>query len=165
MMQMEATKEEVQIKIDGIEELSRDLKRLSRPLQQKSLQQAVLTGAKVIRDKARADAPRGRTGNLKTQIKARLKRSKKFSVAAAVSWAKGGGRHSGFYGLFIERGTKRRQRKKWREKPLKNPANTGAMTTSQAFLEPAYDSKKNQAMEILKTELWKLVKKRAKNRG
>ena len=65
---------EFQIKIDGIEELSRDLKRLSRPLQQKSLQQAVLTGAKVIRDKARADAPRGRTGNLKTQIKARLKR-------------------------------------------------------------------------------------------
>jgi HK97 gp10 family phage protein len=162
---MKFTGNEFQVRIDGVDDLNRKFKRLSRPLKQRSLQRAVLTGARVIRDEARLKAPRGETGNLKTQIKARLKKTKKFSVAAAISWTKAGGPFPGFYGLFIEKGTKRRQRKRWRKQPMRKPANTGAMTTSQAFLEPAYDAKKGLAAEILKLELWKLVQQRVKGRG
>ena len=155
---------QARVRVDGIEDLNKKLKKLSRPLQKKSLQQAVLRGARVIRDEARSKAPRGESGNLKTQIKARLKKSTKFAVAAAVSWTKSGGPSPGFYGLFIEKGTKRRQRKRWRKIPLRKPANTGTMV-SQPFLEPAYDAKKLKAAEILKAELWKLVQRRVKGRG
>lgn len=152
------------MRVNGIENLERELKTLSKPLQQKSLAEAVMKGARVIRDQARSQAPRGKTGNLQQEIKARLKKGTRWVMAAAVSWTKGGGRYPGYYGLFLEKGTKRRQRKSWREEPLKTPANTGVMV-SRPFLEPAYDSKKAKAAQVMKAELARAIRKRVKGRG
>lgn len=139
----------ISIKIDGDKELMAEFNRMSKGLGKQALAHATLQGANVIKREASLRAPRGRTGNLRRGIIAKVLKAKKQLASAGVSWTVSGGDKSPFYGLFIEKGTKQR--------------NTGKVRRD-AFLIPAYDAKRRQAADVIKKELWRIIMK-LKKRG
>lgn len=157
------------VKIDGDKKLIRQFRALSKGLGQKALVYAVERGAELIVAEAQARAP-VRSGRLRDSIHSQELISGAKEASVGVSWRVKGGvsgkgkasRHPTFYGIMVEKGTKPRQRKTWRKKPLTTgTASTGTMP-SQSFLEPAYDAKKQQASERIKRELAKLIDKVAR---
>ena len=172
----------ISINLDGDKELMAEFNRMSKGVGKKSLTYATLQGANVIKREASLRAPRGRTGNLKRGIVAKVLKTRNQLVRVAVSWTVSRGDKSPFYGLFIEKGTKEREQKtkkewtrKWRTKSgvqtnvRRNrktiasyvPKSTGRVV-SRPFLEPAYDAKRRQAGNVIKKELWRIIKKVAK---
>ena len=163
----------ISIKIDGDKELMAEFNRMSKGLGKKSLTYATIQGANVIKREASLRAPRGRTGNLKRGIVAKVLKTRDQLVRVAVSWTVSRGDKSPFYGLFLEKGTKEREQKtkkewvrKWRTKSgvqtnVRRNRKTGKVRRD-AFLIPAYDAKRRQADNVMKKELWRIIKKVAK---
>ena len=161
----------ISIKIDGDKELMAEFNRMSKGVGKKSLTYATIQGANVIKREASLRAPRGRTGNLKRGIVAKVLKTRDQLVRVAGSWTVSRGDKSPFYGLFIEKGTKQREQKRNKEftrgikgrKTLASyvPRNTGKVRRD-AFLIPAYDAKRRQADNVIKKELWRIIKKVAK---
>ena len=149
------------VKIDGDKNLIRQFRALSKGLGQKALTTAVARGAELIVDEAKAKAP-VRSGRLRRSIRSVLLTSRPKEASVGVSWQVGkSSRTPAFYGAVVEKGSKPRERKTWRKKPLETgPVSTGTMP-SQPFLEPAYDAKKAEATARVKRELVKLIKKTA----
>lgn len=130
--------------IKGLGALEKKIKRLRGDLRKKIVTKAAKAGGKVIRDRARDNAPVGsvphmvsntlvQPGNLRKNILMKTKTRTSFS-AAEVTISIGPGK-IGFYGQFVELGTKK----------------MGA----QPFLRPAFDSEKRNAVEKFKGVLEK----------
>jgi len=165
------------IKIDGDKELIAQFKMLGKGLGGQALTYATMQGANVIKREASARAVRGRSGKLKRGMRSVVMKTKIKLVTVAVSYGE-------FYGLFVEKGTKKRQQKTQKEYVRKSrtksgiatgvlrnrktiasyvPKNTGTMG-KQPFLIPAYDAKRRQAADVIKKELWRIIMK-LKKRG
>lgn len=127
---------EVDIELTGMEELEKVLRQMPDGLAERDLASALRKGANVVRDEAQKNAPVD-DGDLKDSIKVRKQKSGKGEAAVIVAPTK----PAGFHAHFIEFGT------------VKQPA--------QPFLRPAFDSKQNEALEVIITSLAKKVEKTA----
>ena len=86
----------ISIKIDGDKELMAEFNRMSKGVGKKSLTYATIQGANVIKREASLRAPRGRTGNLKRGIVAKVLNTRDQLVRVAVSWPVSRGAQSPF---------------------------------------------------------------------
>jgi HK97 gp10 family phage protein len=153
------------VEIEGDEELIRMLNGMSKGFRSKALLHAVTQGAEIVEREAKARAPvrkGGKGGTLRRSITTvKLKATSKLAKVA-VSWRKGrASRTAAFYGIMLEKGTRPRFRKKWREKTLKKPASTGR-GPQRAFLIPAYLSKREQVAREIKVQLSRLIRRAVK---
>lgn|SRR6056297_2104576 len=130
----------VNIKIEGLKELEKDFKRLTKGFKPAEVQKAAVDSAEIIRADAERRAPLGPTGNLKkSNIVKTLDRNKKRpSAIAAVD------RKVAPHAHLLEFGT---------SKMAANP-----------FFRPAVESQGNRAAENFRTGLEKLVKKAVKSK-
>ena len=146
----------VNIKIDGDEELMRKFKQLGRGLRPSIIEGCLFAGANIIRNEARARAPR-RSGTLKREIISK-KMPMRFGIPeVAVSWRVGrASRTTAFYGAMVEKGTKERVRK--------DGGRTGR-AREQAFLIPAFDEKRDQAYRAIKEKMSDAVRTKVKRLG
>ena len=122
------------IKIEGAKELENKLKGFEPKIGRKVIRQALRKAAKVILIAAKANVPVV-TGDLKKSLKVRALKKKRhrYGVMVAISagWFKG----KTFYGAFVEFGTSR--------------------MPAKPFMRPAYDSEKDKAGMVLRSELKK----------
>jgi HK97 gp10 family phage protein len=152
------------VNITGLKELQQALNQLPLEIQKRPLRSAVSAGAKVIVDEAKRLAPQGETGNLRKALYRYRSRSQSsrgqetFLVGVRkgkknyVDSAKNrrlnrvGKKYTvegeAYYWRFIEFGTS------------KMPA--------RPFLRPAFESKKNQAVETIKNRLAVAIENTAK---
>ena len=152
------------VNITGLKELQQALNQLPLEIQKRPLRSAVSAGAKVIVDEAKRLAPQGETGNLRKALYRYRSRSQSsrgqetFLVGVRkgkknyVDSAKNrrlnrvGKKYTvegeAFYWRFVEFGTS------------KMPA--------RPFLRPAFESKKNQAVETIKNRLAVAIENTAK---
>ena len=152
------------VNITGLKELQQALNQLPLEIQKRPLRSAVSAGAKVIVDEAKRLAPQGETGNLRKALYRYRSRSQSsrgqetFLVGVRkgkknyVDSAKNrrlnrvGKKYTvegeAFYWRFVEFGTS------------KMPA--------RPFLLPAFESKKNQAVETIKNRLAVAIENTAK---
>ena len=158
---------ETHIKLDGDKELIRKFRKLEHAFSQEALVGAVTAGAKVIEREAKVRAP-VKTGILRDAITSEQLKTKKNLVEVGVSWRikkgiSGAGKPSrvpAYYGIMVEKGTKSRKRKKKSKKPLvffKEPKSTGR-GPARPFLEPAFESKRQQAAWVIKDKISELIK-------
>ena len=123
----------------------------------KVLTQAALAGAAPILNEARDGAPRGDTGILKRELRARPIATGPNSVEVAISWRAGrSSRTPAFYGLFVHEGTKSRARK--------SGGRTGRISRRNPFLTRAFDQRKDEAARITK-RVYVSALRRAASRG
>ena len=125
------------MRVQGARRLRLTFDRLPKAVGVTVLTQAATKGAIPIRDAARQNAPRGRTGNLRREIVERVLETSPTSVEVGVSWRRGkASRTSAFYGLFVHEGTRQRSRK--------GGGATGRMRPNP-FLQRAFDTHKDTA--------------------
>lgn len=129
----------VTVKLTGFKELADKLRAMGREIGEKALKGAVAGAAGLVRDEARRLVPQ-KTGTLRRSIymvfdKERSTASKKVYV---VGWRKGKRFRSvgknkvnldGYYGLFVEFGT--------------------AKMAARPFVRPAFEKKKDAALDII----------------
>ena len=154
----------ISVKIEGLKELQEAMNQLPLEIQKRPLRSAVSAGAKVIMDEAIRGAPQGETGNLRKAIYRYRSRSqsrtgqetflvgvrkgKKEYVDSARNrrFGRVGKKYTvegeAFYWRFVEFGTS------------KMPA--------RPFLRPAFESKKNQAVETIRNRLAIAIEQTAK---
>jgi len=162
------------VTIEGDEELIRTLNRMSKGFRSKALLHAVTQGGEIVRREASARAPVGRTGALRDSIRVvRLKETSKLAKVA-VSWTTWrAGKRDAFYGLFIEKGTKPRHKKRRvsvgfdkRGRRRKNLAVGEAGSTGtgprRPFLIPAYESKREAVSREIKAQLSRMIREEVK---
>ena len=131
----------VVMKLDfrGAEQLDRKLVRLPQAMRGPVLLKAVKAGARPIRDDARRRASR-RTGLLKREIADQVLSRSAEHAEVGVGWRAGkASRTPGFYGLFIEKGTRDRVRK--------SGGRTGRVS-AKPFLIPAFDANKDRSARL-----------------
>ena len=127
---------EVEVKVDKGEVL-RKLHKLPGKIQERVLIGAVRASAKPIIEEARRLVPR-RTGNLAKSIGVNKLRTKGTVVAFAVSPRKGG-KYDGYYGHFVEFGTRK--------------------MAPRPFLRPAFDRKGKESINAAKEYMAKRIEK------
>jgi HK97 gp10 family phage protein len=141
---------EVTHNVQGLAELEKGLVELGRDVGLKGLSKATAAGARLIRDRARALAPKD-TGNLKKNIvvtKYRRVKDKSRETRHAVvirSKGKAGDKNNAFYGAFVERGTS------------KQPA--------QPFMRPAWEAKRKDAANTVMESMEKTIGTEKAKRG
>lgn len=116
------------VTIAGLDQLLGKMKRIPGALQNPVLQAAVEKGAEPIRAAASQNAPRGPTGELQEGMAMVPMRGTANRAAVRV-----GPSARAFYGEFLEKGTKH--------------------IAAKPFLRPALDSKRREAIKIVKNEL------------
>lgn len=148
----------VEMKIDGMKELQAKLEALGPRLARNGLRAATSAGAAIIRDQAKANVgPISQTGTLRRAIA--MKRAKGTQALAAeyqiyVRQAKNGSagqknvkaysKFDAYYWRFVEFGTKH--------------------VNARPFLRPAFEAKKVQAAEAIKTKLVERIEVLAKQK-
>ena len=120
------------VQIVGLKELDRALQELAWPAARRALRKGMRKGANVVRDEARAKAPK-KTGNLKRKIRTRERREEGGDMRFAVEVPR-----SAFYGRFIEYGTS------------KMPA--------RPFLRPAAENKTEAAVSAMRDALAEAIR-------
>lgn len=127
---------EVDVKID-MGDLLKKLRKLPERVQKKVLVGAVRAGAKPIIDEARRIVPK-RTGNLAKSIGVNKRRSKGTIVHFSVSPRKGG-KYDGYYGHFVEFGTKK--------------------MAPRPFMRPAFENKGEESIDAVRAYMKKRIEK------
>lgn len=121
----------VNVKIEGIEELQKRLRDITEAVRDEIIGEALLAAGAVIRDEAKSRAP-VRTGTLSRSIVAEPGDKKKPSVRVGIT-------DDGYYGRFLELGTRQRTNQKG--------ARLGAITATP-FLAPAVSAKRDEAGRV-----------------
>lgn len=129
------------IQIVGLADLQADFAKLARAQSTKALRRATLAGAKVIRDEARARAPK-KTGKLKRNIvSTSLKQKESPGVATAGVRVRTKGKvdspSNAFYWRFVELGAQHMK--------------------AEPFMRPAFDTSIAQAEGAIRTEIARAV--------
>lgn len=101
----------IEVTLRGMEQLDRRLLDLEPKLSRSILRTAVRRAANVVRDAARAGAPKGKTGVLRRSIRTTLRRGKPGLTVASVSAGSSTAAQKrrgqdAFYARFVERGHK-----------------------------------------------------------
>ena len=118
-------------------DLLRQLNKLPEKMQNRIIKGAVRASAKPIVQEAKRLVP-VRTGNLKKSIGVSSRRGSKTVVRVSVS-PRRGGKHDGYYGMWIEFGTKKMQ--------------------PHPFLRPAFERKGADTIKFFKEYLKKRIDK------
>lgn len=135
------------IHMTGGAELERRLKALPGKIAKKLIRRALRSGAKIILAQAKANAPVD-TGALKKSLKVRAaKRRGRGSVGVTVSTAEGDFKGDQFYASFIEYGHKRGKR------PGKGATDAREEVPARPFMRPAFDEKKQEAVNVISSTL------------
>lgn len=124
---------DVKVKMNA-EEIVMNLEKLEKKIQKKFVRKAMREGAKVLLNEARARVP-VRTENLKKSLGINT-RTKKGNIEMYVSPRKGG-KYDGYYGLFVELGTKK--------------------MSARPFLRPAFEAKGEEAVKVFRNTLKRLL--------
>lgn len=126
--------------------LRRNLRRIPRAGRPAVLRKAAYKGATVIRDEARRRAP-NRSGNLQRNIVRVVLDVSESAAKVGVSWAlkDGPSRQPGFYGLFLEKGT--------RERVQSTTGRSTGSVRAQPFLAPAMEAMQAAAGRIAADEV------------
>lgn len=159
---MPSTDWKTKITIEGDKETVKMWHELSEPKQKRILKESTEKGAKLIRAEAKMRTP-FKTGNLYENIREVLLIWTDFFASVGVSF-RVNNQDDGYYGLFIEKGTKPRYMKNRKSERYSVPKFVGEMT-EQPFLEPAFDAKRDQASKIIMNAIKKSIFKEAKKYG
>ncbi|HEM7896977.1 TPA: HK97 gp10 family phage protein [Burkholderia cenocepacia] len=129
------------IQILGLADLQTDFAKLAKAQSTKALRRATVAGAKVIRDEARARAPK-KTGKLRRNIVwAALRQKDAPGIATAGvrvrTKGKGDSPSNAFYWRFVELGTQH--------------------VRAQPFVRPAFDASIGQAEGAIRTEIARAI--------
>lgn len=129
------------VQILGLADLQTDFAKLAKSQSTKALRRATLAGAKVIRDEARARAPK-KTGKLKRNIVSaslRQKESPGIATAGVRVRTKGGADspNNAFYWRFVELGTQHMR--------------------AQPFVRPSFDTSIDRAEGAIRTEIARAI--------
>ncbi|MBN3749498.1 HK97 gp10 family phage protein [Burkholderia sp. Se-20373] len=129
------------VQILGLADLQADFAKLAKSQSTKALRRATLAGAKVIRDEARARAPK-KTGKLKRNIVSaslRQKESPGIATAGVRVRTKGGADspNNAFYWRFVELGTQQMR--------------------AQPFVRPSFDTSIDRAEGAIRTEIARAI--------
>lgn len=150
------------LKIEGLEELSRQLQTLGESPEGDKAEQVLLEGAQTLSTEAERRAPRGQRGNLKEALRTKKldRRGRKTAPAiAAIDRKKAPHAH------LVERGTQERYRRRGRVQIMGISANRGAPTgkmPKQPFFYPAVRSRKNEVARVITTGLQQLIEEAAR---
>jgi HK97 gp10 family phage protein len=126
----------ITLRITGIRELDNALRAMPAALTHRELGKAHFQAAKVLVEKEKQLAPRGKTGNLVNSIGTeKLPISKASALGAVRTGPRRGGNYKGFAGHLVEFGTKRRR--------TRRGANRGIMPAIP-FVRPAFKSTEGQ---------------------
>ena len=154
----------ISVKIDGLKELQQALSQLPLEIQKNPLRSAVSAGAKVILDEAIRRAPQGETGNLRKALYRYRSRSQS-----------GRGQETFLVGVrkgkknYVDSAKNRRLNRVGKKYTVEGEAyywrfiefGTSKMP-ARPFLRPAFESKKNQAVETIKNRLAVAIENTAK---
>lgn len=124
---------EVSLTLDGGPELERKLAELTAELQREVLLAAMLAAGEPIRQEAASRAPVRKGsggGTLARSVTVEAGKKQKPSVRVGVG-------KEGWYGGFVERGTRQRRTKKGADR---------GRASAQPFLRPALDAKRDEAL-------------------
>ncbi|KVL10763.1 HK97-gp10 family putative phage morphogenesis protein [Burkholderia ubonensis] len=129
------------IQIVGLADLRADFEKLAKAQSTKALRRATVAGAKVIRDAARARAPK-RSGKLRRNIVSAALRQKDAPGLATAgvrvrSKGKGDSPTNAFYWRFVELGTQHMK--------------------AEPFMRPAFDASLAQAEGAIRTEIARAI--------
>lgn len=129
------------VQILGLGDLRADFEKLAKAQSTKVLRRATLAGAKVIRDEARARAPK-KSGKLRRNIvSAALRQKDAPGIATAGvrvrTKGKGDSPSNAFYWRFVELGTQHMR--------------------AQPFARPAFDASIGQAEGAIRTEIVRAI--------
>lgn len=131
------------VRIEGMDELQKKLRRLPDNLKKKTLMKAMRMGAKPIRDAAQAKAPRrkslprrttGKPLYMTIKVTAARRRRGHSEVSLRVGPTKGGA-----HGILQELGT--------------------VHHAAQPFMRPAFDAHKDESVKIIAGELEDAIKR------
>jgi HK97 gp10 family phage protein len=144
---------------------------LSEPKQKRILKTASEKGAKLIRNEARLRAPM-KTGRLIRNIKEVLLIWTDFFASVGVSF-RVNNQDEGYYGLFIEKGTKKRYQllnkqisyASGRRRIVGGTYKYVGRVRRDPFLEPAFESQKANAARIIINDIRESIFKEAKKYG
>tara|TARA_R100000808_G_scaffold489_1_gene2457 strand:+ start:2331 stop:2819 length:489 start_codon:yes stop_codon:yes gene_type:complete len=157
---MPSTDWQFKMMLEGDKETSRMFKKLAEPQQKQVLKSSTKKGAILIRNEARMRAP-VKTGTLIRNINEVLLLATNYFSDFGVSF-RVNNQSDGYYGLFIEKGTKPRYQKNRKSERYSVPKYVGVVGASP-FLEPAFEAKKGQAskiiIEALKKSIFQVAKK------
>src|SRR3990167_7866986 len=143
------------IKIEGLEELKKELRQFPEQLQKKALDKSVRAGSRIIVKAARNKAPKraqqwegmkypNPPGTLKKGIKAEKARRMPVYFRRDII----GFSPSAWYGALVERGHK-----------IVRGNKTIGHVAAKPFLRPAFDENLNKAIEAMKETLGKAIGK------
>lgn len=129
------------VQILGLADLRADFEKLAKAQSTKALRRATVAGAKVIRDEARARAPK-KTGKLKRNIVASALRQKDSPGIATAgvrvrTKGKADSPNNAFYWRFVELGTQ--------------------FMKAEPFMRPAFDASIAQAEGAIRTEIARAI--------
>lgn len=140
------------MKIEGLDEIVKNMKEIANDLKGDPLRASLRKGVNVIRDEARANAPRGETGRLAPAINSKpmpmdeiphgFSDGQELFVASSRLKKKDDPGNA-WYWHFVEFGTD-----KW--------------PSGKPFLAPAFDSKRQAAMDAFVDEMRKQLERNAK---
>ncbi|KVU27558.1 HK97-gp10 family putative phage morphogenesis protein [Burkholderia ubonensis] len=129
------------VQVLGLADLRADFEKLAKAQSTKALRRATVAGAKVIRDAARARAPK-RSGKLRRNIVSAALRQKDAPGLATAgvrvrSKGKGDSPTNAFYWRFVELGTQHMK--------------------AEPFMRPAFDASLAQAEGAIRTEIARAI--------
>lgn len=119
------------IKMTGFKKLDRQLRKLPGPMAKKALRKGLRAGAKIIQAEAKVRVPKV-TGALRKSIRVRAARKRRGTVGVTVTTGQKDNAFVGdtYYGGMVEFGTSR--------------------MTARPFMQPAFDAKKQQALDVIR---------------
>lgn len=139
------------IKVDGFDELQRQIKKLPDSLKRTELIRIQKKVAKPLVEKTKLTAPEGPTGNLVDSIGTVTGRSKKNPNIYVVPRVKGRFKRKGRHANFVHEGTAFRRKK--------GGAPTGSMPKN-AFMQRAYDATKSGLIRNYEKDIAKYIQRR-----
>lgn len=151
------------LKLDGLADLNKRLKKLGGKVANKVSRDAVREGAKVVRKEMRAGAPKGETGNLRKSIRYRI-RGRKGNFRARI-----GVTSKIYYAWFLEYGTaahtvpgkskggNRSNAKVLIDGKVFSKANHPGIRPNP-FMRRAWDRSQRRTEQAIKSTLWKRIR-------
>ncbi len=142
-----------EVTLEGTEDLQKQFNELTKRLSADEVEPLFLEGATTVADAARANAPKGPTGNLKEGIIAKLLRRYKDHPAAAIAainYKKAP--HAG----LVEYGTSERI---GGEKSKRYAGRRFGIMPRHPFFRPAWDTNKDSVLETILSKLKSKVEK------
>lgn len=136
------------MKVDGIKPLLKKLKSFPAKIEKKILRQALRAGGKIFQQQAKANAP-VKSGLTKRSLKVRSMKRSRTRVGIRVATSAKDYTGDTFYASFVEYGHKLGRR------PGRGSKNKDTRRTIEGkhFIRSAYESKKDQALNVIKQQL------------